>query len=258
MQRVNFENGSYIEQGDCLELMPNLADRSVDLILCDLPYGTTACSWDSVIPFEPLWASYKRIIKPNGAIVLFGIQPFITELINSNKEMFRYDLIWKKSRAAGFLNANRKPLHTHEIILLFYNQLPTYNPQKTKGHKSYDKRKFTKGQGLHDNKVIGKHTKKHTENNGERYPTSILDFSQNWIRQKQIHPTQKPVALLEYLIKTYSNEGELVLDNTMGSGSTCVAAVKTKRNFIGFEKEAKYFDIACKRINDAYKQQTIF
>jgi len=220
------------EIGDCLELLPSIPDKSIDMILTDLPYGTTACSWDTIIPFEPLWVQYKRIIKDNGAIVLTGSQPFTSALILSNVEMFRYELIWNKKRAAGFLNSNKMPLKTHENILLFYKALPVYNPSMTKG-KRYDKTKYAGG--IINKNVIGTHHIQHKLNNGQRFPISILSYSQNWTRQNQIHPTQKPVSLFEYLIKTYTNEGDTVHDSCLGSGTTLEACLNTNRNCIGFE-----------------------
>lgn len=235
----------YIECGDCLELMKGIPDGSIDMILCDLPYGTTACKWDNVIPFEPLWEQYNRVIKDNGAIVLFGSEPFSTELRHSNLKMFRYDWIWSKNRGTGLFNAKKMPMKSHEIISVFYKLLPLYNPQMRTGFKAYKCKqgKQSGAFGVSNKEII-------TENNGERYPLSVLQF--NSTNGKNVHPTQKPIELLEYLIKTYTNEGEIVLDNCMGSGSTCVACVNTNRHYIGFEKEPKYYDIACKRIDEVY------
>ena len=213
--------------GDCLEVMKTIPDNSVDAIITDPPYGTTACKWDSVIDFDLMWEQLNRIIKPNGAIVLFGSEPFSSALRMSNIKNYRYDLIWNKIRAAGFLNANRMPLKQHENISLFYKKLQTYNPQKYLD-KPYDKTKYN-GKDMKEN-VLGSYVSKSRKNNGERFPKSILKFSQNWSRQQQMHPTQKPVALMEYLIKTYTNENETVLDFTMGSGTTMVACVNTNRN----------------------------
>ncbi len=236
-----------LRKGDCLEVMKGIETGSIDAIITDPPYGTTACKWDSVIPFGPMWEQLNRIIKPNGAIVLFGSEPFSSALRMSNIKNYRYDLIWNKIRAAGFLNANRMPLKQHENISLFYKKLPTYNPQKYID-KPYDKTKYN-GKDMKEN-VLGSYVSKSSKNNGERFPKSILKFSQNWSRQQQIHPTQKPIALMEYLIKTYTNENETVLDFTMGSGSTGVACVNTNRNFIGIEQDDKYFNIASERINN--------
>jgi site-specific DNA-methyltransferase (adenine-specific) len=242
----------WLQQGDCLELMKNIPDGSVDMILCDLPYGTTMNKWDSVIDFDELWTAYKRIIKNNGAIVLFGQGLFTAELACSNKEMFRYRLVWEKTKAGGFLNARRMPLQAHEDISVFYKKLPTYNPQMEAG-KTYVKRAVTNGDGG----CYGKFDRvgQTNINNGTRFPRSVLRFSND--NHNSIHKTQKPVRLLEYLIRTYTNEGETVLDNCMGSGSTGVACVNLKRNFIGMELEEKYFKIAEERINNArHNQQT--
>ena len=234
-----------LHKGDCLEVMKTIESGSIDAIITDPPYGTTACKWDSVIDFDLMWEQLNRIIKPNGAIVLFGSEPFSSALRMSNIKNYRYDLIWNKIRAAGFLNANRMPLKQHENISLFYKKLPTYNPQKYID-KPYDKTKYN-GKDMKEN-VLGSYVSKSSKNNGERFPKSILKFSQNWSRQQQMHPTQKPVLLMEYLIKTYTNENETVLDFTMGSGSTGVAAKNTNRNFIGIEQDEKYFEIAKQRI----------
>jgi len=244
--------------GDCLELMKDIPNGSIDMILCDLPYGTTNCKWDIIIPFEKLWEQYYRITKPNAAIVLFSTQPFTTALISSNMKDFRYSLIWDKIRAAGFLNANRMPLKQHEDINVFYKMQPTYNPQKYID-KPYDKTKYN-GNKL-DKNVLGAYTSQSSKNEGERFPKSILTFSQNWRRQDQIHPTQKPVELMEYLIKTYSNEGDLILDNCAGSGTTAIACLNTNRQVIVMEKERKYYDIILKRVADFNKKietQTLF
>ena len=238
--------------GDCLEVMKTIDDNSIDMILCDLPYGTTNCKWDEIIPFNLLWDEYYRISKENAAIVLFSTQPFTTKMISSNMNDFRYCLVWNKIRAAGFLNANRMPLKQHEDICVFYKKLPTYNPQKYLD-KPYDKTKYN-GKEL-DKNVLGSYTSKSKKNNGERFPKSILKFSQNWKRQDQQHPTQKPELLLEWLIKTYTNESETVLDNTMGSGTTMVACVSTNRNGIGIEKDENYFNIAKKRVEEKKRRK---
>lgn len=244
----------YIKQGDCLELMKNIPDGSVDMVLCDLPYGTTACKWDTVIPFEPLWEQYSRVIKENGAIVLFGSEPFSTELRHSNLKVFKYDWIWFKNLRTGFANAKYQPMKSHEIISVFYKKPPTYNPQKKKRTTQKSGNKKTAwgdcyGGLSNDNKP---------NNQGEYVnPHTVIDFIKCvHTPEKRFHPTQKPVALCEYLIKTYTNEGDVVLDNCMGSGSTCVAAVNTNRHYIGFELEPKYFDIAHKRIEEAKQKAT--
>ena len=231
-----------LRQGDCLEVMKDIPDKSIDMILCDLPYGTTACKWDTVIPFEPLWEQYNRIIKDNGAIVLFGSEPFSSHLRLSNIKNYKYDWIWEKDNGTGFLNAKKMPLKKHENILVFYKKLPTYNPQMRTGFKPYKCK-----QGRHSTNY-GLYEQGHiTESNGERYPIDIIEFK----KDSGLHPTQKPVALLEYLIKTYTNEGDVVLDNCMGSGSTGVACVNTNRDFIGIELDENYFKIAKERIENA-------
>lgn len=234
--------------GDCLELMKDIPDGSVDMIICDLPYGTTACKWDSIIPFEELWKGYCRIIKDDGAIILFGSEPFTSILICSQISLFRYDLIWDKQKGCDFLNANRKPLKSHENILVFYKKSPTYNKQYWYS-TPYKKINGNKKQSsvYHDSHDVD------TEStDGKRNPLSILSFPRDGNR---VHPTQKPVALLEYLIKTYTNEGETVLDNCMGSGSTGVACVNTNRRFIGIELDDKYFEIAKQRIDAAIRDK---
>lgn len=227
--------------GDCLELMKNIADKSVDMILCDLPYGTTRNKWDSIIPFEPLWEQYNRIIKDNGAIVLNYQQPFTTELIFSNKKNFKYCWTWYKKQCSGFLNAKKQPLRNCEDIAVFYKKQCTYNPIMRKGKKQL---KATGKQSSNYNKF--EYNPHYSE---IYYPTTMLEIPLP--RFKNGHPTQKPVALLEYLINTYTNESETVLDNCMGSGSTGVACVNTNRNFIGIELEKNYFNIAKERIENA-------
>ena len=232
-------------QGDCLEKMKLIPDQSVDLILTDPPYGTTACKWDSVIDFGLMWAELKRIIKPNGAIVLFGAEPFSSLLRASNIKQFRYDWIYEKPAATGFLNAKKQPLRAHEIISVFYARQPTYNPQKTIGQRRKQSARTDIG-----SECYGKAITRQVYDSTERYPRSIQKFNSD--KQKQsLHPTQKPVALLEYLIKTYTQEGETVLDFTMGSGSTGVACLNTGRDFIGIELDAHYFEIASTRIAQA-------
>ena len=237
-----------LKQGNCLELMPQIPSGSVDMILCDLPYGTTACKWDTVIPFEPLWAEYKRVIKKNGAIVLFGSQPFTSALVMSNPDWFKYQWVWDKVRGSNFATIKIRPFNSHEDVLVFYGSQCTYNPQMEKGEPYTQKQGYVgeaKQTGLHKKEVV-------TVNEGFRYPLSIIRNS----KEAGLHPTQKPVALCEYLIKTYTNEGEWVLDNCMGSGTTGVACVNTNRNFIGIEQEEKYFIIAKQRIMDTQDQPT--
>lgn len=232
---------------DCLEIMNDISDKSIDMILCDLPYGITKCIWDKVIPNNLLWQQYKRIIKDNGTIVLFGIEPFASELRLSNLEMYRYDWIWEKTQATGHLNANKQPLRASENILVFYKKSPTYNPQKTQGHTPVHK--YTKYLNTQNNtELYGKMSKELSGGgNTDRMPRNVIKFSSDKQRIK-LHPTQKPVALLEYLIKTYTNENEIVLDNCMGSGSTGIACINTNRSFVGIELDKKYFEIAKLRI----------
>ena len=237
-------------QGDCLEKMKDIPDKSVDMILCDLPYGTTQCKWDTVIPFELLWEQYRRIIKDNAAIVLTASQPFTSALVMSNLRMFRYCYTWIKNKKTGFLNSKKQPLRQTEDVAIFYNNQPTYNPQKTTGHKPVNS--FTKHTS--DGETLGK-TKTGIKGGGQtdRYPTNIIETSvvnNDNSNGDKFHPTQKPVALFEYLIKTYTNEGDLVLDNCMGSGTTGVACRNLNRNFIGIELDTEYFKIAEKRINE--------
>ena len=233
-------------QGDCLEIMKQIKDKSIDMILCDLPYGTTACKWDVVIPFDELWEQYNRIIKDNGAIVLFGSEPFSSKLRISNLRMYKYDWIWKKTKAQGFLNSKKMPLKDYENICVFYKRLPVYNPQGIiYGNFQNDRKsKYVKGEDIY-----GKE-KEFGISHMSNFPKQIIEFS-NPSGKGQLHPTQKPVELLEYLIKTYTNENELVLDNCMGSGSTGVACKNLNRNFIGIELDENYFNIAKERIDKA-------
>ena len=228
--------------GDCLGLMKDIPDKSVDMILCDLPYGTTQCKWDTIIPFELLWSQYNRIIKDNGAIVLFGSQPFTSELIHSNIKNYKYNWTWVKSKSSNFLNAKKQPLRTVEDICVFYKKQCTYNPQMI----------------ILDKPKVIKRTQKTIQTTGyfnsinhsvytEAYPKNVLYYN----NEMYLHPTQKPVPLCEYLIKTYTNEGETVLDNCMGSGTTGVACKNLNRRFIGIEIDDTYFEIAKERINKA-------
>ncbi len=229
--------------GDCLELMKNIPAKSIDMILCDLPYGTTACKWDSVIPFDQLWEQYNRIAKDNAAIVLFATEPFGSSLRMSNIKDYKYDWIWDKKKCTGFLNAKKQPMRNHELICVFYKKQCRYNPQKTTGHKLKKSYKSEKNQ----TEVYGYMKNGCTYESNERYPRSIQVFSTD-TQKSSLHPTQKPVALLEYLIKTYTNIGDIVLDNCMGSGSTGVACINTFRRFIGIELEEIYFNLAKERI----------
>ena len=230
--------------GDCLEVMKTIEDNSIDAIICDLPYGTTDCRWDSVIPFEPLWEQYKRVIKDNGAIVLFGSEPFSTYLRMSNIKMYRYDIIWDKVNIGNPMNAKKMPLKSHENISLFYKKLPTYNPQKTDLHI----KRTAKQYNVSDNFAKGNAKKGYTSELVGKYPKSILKIS-NYLRRNKLHPTQKPIEVLEWLVKTYTNEGDTVLDNTMGSGTTMLACKTLNRNGIGIEKDPQYYAVAVARVD---------
>jgi site-specific DNA-methyltransferase (adenine-specific) len=242
-------------KGDCLEVMKSIADKSIDAIITDPPYGTTACKWDSVIPFDLMWEQLNRIIKPNGAIVLFGSQPFTSALVMSNPKMFKYEWIWDKQRTSNPMLAKIQPMKTHENILLFGNGI--YNPQFTE-RKNEETIKRDKRKNGYNNSNSDHFELKYTQRNSNeyKYPESVIrqkrDNGNNQFAKGLVkHPTQKPVALMEYLIKTYTNETETVLDFTMGSGTTGVACINTKRNFIGIEMDDKYFEIAEKRIKEA-------
>lgn len=219
-----------VTHGDCLEVMRGIADKSVDMILCDIPYGTTSAKWDSIIPLNEIWAQYQRVIKDNGAIVLTAAQPFTTELIKSNTKDFRYCWYWAKTYSTGFMNANKMPLRNVEEVCVFYRKLPTYNPQGILEVNKRQVRKRDKETTIYNDMWLkdGEYTQKYTN-----YPTQVLTFGREG---KTVHPTQKPVALFEYLIRTYTNEGETILDNCIGSGTTAVAAINTNRNFIGIER----------------------
>ena len=230
--------------GDCLEVMADMPDNSVDAVIADPPYGTTACKWDAVIPFEPMWRELRRLIKPGGAIVLFGNQPFTSALIMSNIKMFKYEWVWGKGRGTGFQIVKYKPLVSHENILIFGNGRITYNPQM----REREKPRVSKNKGTTRQMLVSNGKPYQAENPlNKRYPITEIHFPNNDQRGK-LHPTQKPVALMEYLIRTYTNEGETVLDFTMGSGTTGVACINTGRNFVGIEKDAEYFKIAQERL----------
>ena len=242
--------------GDCLELMKDIPNGSIDMILCDLPYGTTACKWDTIIPFDKLWEQYERIIKLNGAIVLFGQEPFSSLLRNSNLKLYKYDWYWQKERITNVFQVKRRAGKVIEPISIFYKKQPTYNYEKTKHNGALVK-----------NKPAGNHTKTSALNelkvtpyndDGTRYPIQLLKFNRDLT---YLHETQKPLALVEYLIRTYTNEGELILDNCAGSGTTAIACLNTNRQFIVMEKEQKYYDIILKRVGDFNKNfepQTLF
>ena len=227
--------------GDCLDILPTLSGNSVDMVMVDLPYGTTACKWDSIISLDFLWEQYNRICKDDAAMVFTAAQPFTTTLASSNNDNFRYEWIWEKPQGTNPMNAKVMPLKSHENILVFYRSKPTYNPQMwySTPYSGFSSDVSKIGE------VYGSQKSKHRDNpEGSRYPKTILKYKQ----EKGLHPTQKPVGLMEYLIKTYTNEGDTVLDNTMGSGTTGVACMNCNRNFIGIESDKKYFDIAKERI----------
>lgn len=231
--------------GDCLDVMAGLPDASVDMILCDLPYGTTACKWDTVIPFEPLWAQYRRVAKRNAAIVLTASQPFTTSLIASNMREFRYCWVWDKTKGGNFALARKQPMKSHEDVCVFYRAQPTYNPEmEVRGAV----RKKGGGKASDNFGIVPS-----VSYNNTYFPKSIIQFSTG-SRVDHHHPTQKPVALMEYLIRTYTHEGEAVLDNCMGSGTTGVACANTGRRFVGIERDDKYFAIASERIAAAQRQ----
>jgi DNA modification methylase len=236
--------------GDCLDLLPkHIETASIDLILCDLPFGITKAKWDTVIDLPSLWKEYERVIKDNGAIVLFGQTPFDKVLGASNLKLLRYEWIWTKTQASGHLNAKKMPMKAHENILIFYKKLPTYNPQKTHGHKPINS--YTKYVKTQNNTELYGEMKREISGGGEtdRYPRSVLTFPSDKQKSK-LHSTQKPLALIEYLIKTYTNEGDLILDNACGSGTTLVGAKKLNRNYIGMEKEEKYYNVTLNRLKE--------
>lgn len=238
-QPITADDHIQLMLGDCLELMKEIPDGSVDMILCDLPYGTTQNKWDSVIPLEDLWAHYWRIAKQNAAIVLTAAQPFTSVLVTSQLARFRYDWTWRKEKGTGHLNAKRMPMRDKEDILVFYRDQPLYMPQMVAGVPFGNKRG-------RNTPSYGEHGAVNNENGGTRYPKQVLEY--RTVGRGGLHPTQKPVALMEYLVRTYTNPGDTVLDNTMGSGTTGVACVRSGRKFIGIEQDQAYFDGACSRI----------
>ena len=234
--------GITLFHGDCFDRMKEIADGSVDMILTDPPYGVTCCAWDNVQPFEPMWEEFRRIIKPNGCIAIFAGERFSSALVQSNLKMYRYELIWKKDIHSDFLNAKRKPLKIHDKIQIFYKKQPTYTPQMTSG-KAYNSRGIKR-----ESECYGKMYSYEAKSGiTERYPLTVLEFK----REVGIHSTQKPVPLLAWLIRTYTDVGDVVLDSFMGSGSTGVACVQEGRRFIGIEREDKYFEVAMRRIEEA-------
>lgn len=248
--------------GDCLEVMQDIPDASVDMVLCDLPYGilnkgNSNAKWDNVIPFEPLWKQYLRICKDNAAIVLFASGMFTAKLMMSQPKLWRYNLIWDKVLSTGFLNANRMPLRCHEDILVFYRRLPVYHPQMEKA--APHARNHSRGSKYKTptNSCYGKFESMPTVISDEKFPRSIVRVSCVNRQEKKLHPSAKPVDLLRWLIRTYTDVNALVLDNCMGSGSTCVAAIEENRHYIGIEKEQTFFDVACKRIKTALQEPTL-
>ena len=242
-----------LRYGDTIEQMKLIPDKSIDSIICDLPYGTTKCKWDNIIPFELLWEQYNRIIKPNGVVVLFGAEPFSSLLRRSNINGYKYDWVWVKSRPIGFLNVKKMPLKNTELISIFYNNQPTYNPQgvikinkKRINDNSKNGNNKTGLSGHNGGKMKGAYIQEYTN-----YPTQILNFSS----ERGLHQTQKPISLMEYLILTYSNENDTILDNTFGSCTTGIACINTNRNFIGIENNKEYFDISLKRVEEKRKEK---
>jgi len=239
---------------DCFDGMRDIPDGSVDMILCDPPYGTTALEWDVCLPLDKLWAEYRRITKPNAAILLFAQQPFATDLINAARKMFRYEIIWHKTKALGFLSVKKRPMRIHENILVFYGKSPTYNPQKTVENASKIKSNHHSRNRVISGGVYADYETRNYTADGTRYYNSLLRFSNSdrtlfgRLNKDHIHPTQKPVDLCEYLIKTYSNEGDTILDNCSGSGTTAIAAMNTGRNFICYEKDAGYYEKSVARL----------
>ena len=243
-----------IIQGDCLEVMQDIPDKSIDMILCDLPYGTTACSWDIVIDFDLLWSQYKRIAKDNACICLFGSQPFTTDLINSNREWYKYLWYWNKIMISGALLAKKQPLRIIEEICIFYKKQYKYNPLLEKLPKSHIRKNnivLHRKSEVYDNNFSAKRHEYRKIPIDMRYPFNLIKFSKRGNKKYSLHPSEKPVALFEYLIKTYTDENDIVLDNCIGSGTTAVACIKTGRKYIGIEKEKKYCDICNKRIREA-------
>ena len=243
---------------DCITGMKRIPDGTIDCIICDPPYGhSTDCAWDVRLPLEEMWSEFNRVTKQNGAIVLFSQLPFAVDLINANRKMFRYEYVWHKSTAVGFLNANKMPLRSHENILVFYRRLPTYNPQFRTGKPYTRVQEEFSGGSVYRTRKASK-----TVNDGNHYyPRDVLEVKSINSSSKiepRYHPTQKPLALMEFLVRTYTNEYEIILDATMGSGTTGLAAVKNRRKFIGFEKEEKYFEISKKRLMAARCQKSLF
>jgi len=251
---MQITNITYFE--DCLKGMEKIEDNSVDLILCDLPYGTTQNKWDIIIPFEPLWGHYERIIKDRGNIVLTAAQPFTTELIMSNRKLFRYDMIWYKPLGSGHLNANKMPMRNHEHILVFYKNIGTYNPQMGIGKRKKGIRKADRNGDNYGKFAVEKD--EYFDDEGKRFPQSVIEITNGDRTVENDHPTQKPTDLFRYLIKTFSNEGDLVVDNCSGSGTTQVACIAEGRKFICFENNYKYFEQSNKRIAEKLRTPILF
>lgn len=253
-----------LHNGDCMEMMKTIPDKSIDAIIADLPYGTTACAWDEIIPFEPMWEQYERIIKDNGAIVLTASQPFTSALVMSNPKIFRYEWIYQKTAGSNFATVKYQPFKEHESVLVFGLNKTRYNPQmeNRRGNETGKTRKAARDvstEGVSGDVYGGIKKDRDTRSYGElRYPSSVQLFNNRQPTDRGMHPTQKPVALLEYLVKTYTNEGDIVLDNTMGSGTTGVACINTNRNFIGIELGKDYYEMAKKRLINHQRQLTIF
>jgi site-specific DNA-methyltransferase (adenine-specific) len=231
---------------DCFDIFPDIADNSIDAIICDLPYGTTKNKWDSILPLDELWSQYERIIKTNGVIVLFGAEPFSSVLRTSNLSTYKYDWIWEKPQGTGFLNAKKRPLISYETISIFYKKQSCYNPQFENG-KPYN---FTHNTESSSKQTYGEYKTTERKSDGKRYPKSVLRFNNKNPQNQGLHKTQKPLELMEYLVRTYTNENEIVLDNTMGSGTTGLACLRTNRQFIGIEKDKQSFDIATRRLSE--------
>ena len=238
-----------IIKGDCLEVMKDIPDGSIDMVLCDLPYGTTNCKWDSILPLDKLWEHYNRVTKKNGAIVLTAAQPFTSVLISSNLKNFKYTWVWEKSKATGYLNAKRMPMRAHEDVCVFYRKPPLYNPQM------WQSTPYNKGKAHRPTDVYGSQVATLVKNDtGLRYPRSVQYFKTAESEGKVHHPTQKPLALFEYLMKTYTNEGDVVLDNCLGAGTTAIAAIRNNRKYIGIELDEKYYNISCERVKEALEK----
>lgn len=241
-----------LHQGDCLRLLPSIPDNSIDMVLADPPYGTTQCKWDSVIDLAAMWRELERVCKPNAAIVMTAAQPFTAQLVCSNMGMFKYEIIWEKGNATGFLNAKKQPLRAHESVLVFYRQQPTYNPQMTHGHNR--KTALRVDRGVKPSDVYGGQAGVTSYDSTSRYPRSVQFFSSDKQRTN-LHPTQKPVALMEWLVRTYTEPGDRVLDFCMGSGTTGVACINTDREFIGMEMDAEIFQVAASRIGSSMNKE---